>query len=306
MVTVRVQAEELCATFSCGPGERILYSGLAAGLPLPYECASGTCGKYRATLVEGEVRDLWPGAPARSILRAAKREVLMCQSAPTCDVTLSIARKCAGGAHLPRAMEGCVAQITPLAPDVLEMRVRLDSPMRFNAGQFILLEAPAVEGPRAYSMVNYDAPADTLRLVLRRKESGGLSRWAFDRAHAGERVRVFGPLGTASFDSSLADVLCIAGGTGIAGMVSILRSAIAHGHAQRHRVDLFFGVRTPRDLFIRRRAGRAQGAGGGERERHRGFFRRSPRRAFRPLSPAAIRERLGSRSGAGRARRETR
>ena len=38
-------------------------AGLKAGFPLPYECASGTCGACRASLVSGEVRELWARAP---------------------------------------------------------------------------------------------------------------------------------------------------------------------------------------------------------------------------------------------------
>src|SRR5262249_5747046 len=45
-------------------------------------------------------------------------------------------------------------------------------------------------------------------------------------------------------------VLCVAGGSGIAGMMSILERACGAGHFERRRGHVYFGVRTERDLFF--------------------------------------------------------
>ena len=50
-------------------GERLLHAGLRQGVGLPYECASGTCGSCKATLVSGQIEDHWPEAPGRKHLR---------------------------------------------------------------------------------------------------------------------------------------------------------------------------------------------------------------------------------------------
>jgi toluene monooxygenase electron transfer component len=64
-------------------------------------------------------------------------------------------------------------------------------------------------------------------------------------------VRLFGPLGHATFHPTLdKDLLCIAGGSGIAGMVSILACASRAGYFSRRRGELFFGIRRARDLFF--------------------------------------------------------
>jgi len=60
-----------------------------------------------------------------------------------------------------------------------------------------------------------------LDFVIKRKPAGQFSNWLFDTARAGERLQLFGPLGKATFDPSLSkNILCIAGGSGIAGMMS--------------------------------------------------------------------------------------
>ncbi len=53
-----------------------------------------------------------------------------------------------------------------------------------------------------------------------------MSEWFFGGPIAGARVDLFGPLGAATFHPDLGkNLLCIAGGSGIAGMMSILSRA---------------------------------------------------------------------------------
>ena len=44
--------------------------------------------------------------------------------------------------------------------------------MRFEAGQFVVLEFSDLAGGRAYSMVNFDPDVDRIALVLKRKPGG--------------------------------------------------------------------------------------------------------------------------------------
>jgi toluene monooxygenase electron transfer component len=46
------------------------------------------------------------------------------------------------------------------------------------------------------------------------------------------------------------NLLCIAGGSGIAGRMAILSRAATSGYFERHRAWVFFGVRTMRDAFF--------------------------------------------------------
>ena len=65
------------------------------------------------------------------------------------------------------------------------------------------------------------------------------------------RVETFGPLGRATFDPlEEANLLCIAGGSGIAGMMAILAHANSSRHFRDKRGNLFFGVRTLADAFF--------------------------------------------------------
>jgi ferredoxin-NAD(P)+ reductase (naphthalene dioxygenase ferredoxin-specific) len=64
----------------------------------------------------------------------------------------------------------------------------------------------------------------------------------------GDSVKVSGPLGSAYLRRKHeGPMLCVAGGTGLAPILSIVRGAIAQG--MTNPIHLYFGVRSPRDIY---------------------------------------------------------
>jgi toluene monooxygenase electron transfer component len=134
--------------------------------------------------------------------------------------------------------------------DVIEIEVALSQPIAFDAGQFVVLEVPAVRGGRASSMVNYSPCSERLRFVVKQKPGGGLSDWLFGSDVTGTDLDLFGPLGAATFRPAEGrNILCIAGGSGIAGMLAILEHARRETYFQGHAGHVFFGVRGLGDGF---------------------------------------------------------
>ena len=251
---VHVKARNQDFEFECAAREKILLAGLRSATRLPYECASGTCGTCRAKLVEGEIDNLWPEAPGARLLKAGQGEFLMCQCAAKGDVSIEVGGVVPAGGPgtwVPSSFEGTIVRSESLTHDVMAISVALKRPLDFEAGQFVLVEAPGVTGCRGYSMVNFERHARQLEFVLKRKPGGGMSERLFGRDVLGIRLRMFGPLGDAVFDPALCrNVLCIAGGTGIAGMMAILARGKQEGYFRLYRGDVFFGVRTLRDVFF--------------------------------------------------------
>ncbi|MDH5538867.1 MAG: 2Fe-2S iron-sulfur cluster-binding protein [Rhizobacter sp.] len=251
-MTVRINARNRAHAFDASAGESILYAGLRQGLSLPYECASGTCGTCKARLLSGEIENHWPQAPGGKLLKAAD-EFLMCQCSARGEVSVEVTafvHETPAGTFVPRPLGAKIAAATMLAPDVLQLDVQLERGLEFDAGQFVLVRVPGIDGWRGWSMVNYARNPQTLRFVVKNKPGGGLSDWLFSAPRAGSTVEVFGPLGSATFHPSLGkDIVCIAGGSGIAGMMSILARAEQDGYFVHHSGDVFFGVRTLRDAF---------------------------------------------------------
>ena len=249
---IQLNARNRAYQFESGPDVRMLYAGLARGIHLPYECGSGTCGTCKARLIAGEIDDLWPEAPGRKYLRQLG-EFLMCQCVARNDCAIEVSSfvyHMDPGACTPQFGHGTVKAATMLTHDVIGFSVELDKPFDFDAGQFVVMQVPGVPGFRGYSMVNFDRALTRLDFAVKRKSGGGASEWLFEGGIEGQQVNFFGPLGSATFYPNLGKkILCIAGGSGIAGMMSILARARQERYFNQYRGDVFFGVRTYRDAF---------------------------------------------------------
>jgi toluene monooxygenase electron transfer component len=253
---IQVNARNRGFEFDARPGEKVLYAGLRAGIDLPYECGTGTCGTCKAKLVSGGVSEGWTQAPGKKHVKPERGEFLMCQCAAEGDLMLEVSKfvyAMEPGACTPGACSGVLRAPRRLAHDVMAFGIELDEARDFDAGQFVLLAPAGLPGYRAYSMCNFERGGRQLDLVVKRKPDGGFSQWLFGGEREGERLATFGPLGKATFDPALAkNLLCIAGGSGIAGMMSILSRAARERYFERYRGSVFFGVRTMRDAFFLR------------------------------------------------------
>jgi toluene monooxygenase electron transfer component len=250
-ITIQANSGEL--SFECDAAERLLYAGLAQGLRLPYECGTGTCGTCRGRVVEGSTIVEWDEAPGFARLKRAKGDVLMCQARPATDCVIRVPANIAadpGRPLFPAHRTGRIERVRRLNGEVIDFEVVLSDPMTFEAGQFVVVEVASLQGGRAYSMVNFDPDARSLRLVVRQKPGGGFSNWLFAGGVDGSQVKVFGPLGHATFRPEEGhNLLCVAGGSGLAGMMSILERARREHYFRAHTGQVFFGVRTLADGF---------------------------------------------------------
>lgn len=254
---IQVKAKNGDFHFDCEEGERVLYAGLRQGIDLPYECATGTCGTCKARTAEqtpeGTIDEGWTDAPGRSYLKVRRGEFLMCQACARDSCRIVVPSKLNGGLlqHCPDYCEGVIEGTRRLNDEVADFRVVVERPMTFQAGQFACLQVPEVPGYRAYSMVNFEEEAGReLRFVIKRKPQGAFSEALLNRNIDGVPVSVFGPLGKAVFDPAEdRNLLCTAGGSGIAGIMAILRHADLVDYFRDHSVDVFFGVRSERDAF---------------------------------------------------------
>ncbi|MBI2311855.1 MAG: 2Fe-2S iron-sulfur cluster binding domain-containing protein [Betaproteobacteria bacterium] len=251
---IQVNARNRAYSFDSGEKEQVLFAGLRSAVDLPYECSTGTCGTCKAKLIDGKIYDPWPEAPGRKYLKPEQGEFLMCQCVARTDITIELGNFVYGldpGACLPRSSFGVIRRTRPLTHDVTFLEIEPDRPQEFDAGQFFAVGVPGIPGYRGYSMVNFERQAKRLEFVIKKKPGGGFSEWLFNSGIEGTAVNLVGPLGHATFYPNLGkNLLCIAGGSGIAGMMSILSRAVQERYFDQHRGYLFFGVRTMKDTFF--------------------------------------------------------
>jgi toluene monooxygenase electron transfer component len=237
----------------CAPGHSILAAALAAGLDVPYECASGSCGSCRARLLEGRVVAHWADAPGLGQRDRAKGDrILCCQSLPVGDCRVHLRIGSEPTDPSPQRLQARVQTLTPLNEDIvhLELETADGSPVAFRPGQFMLFEWPGGIGRRAYSMANVSEGDGRLSFLIKRKPGGAASAHLFGELEPGDSLVLEGPYGRAwlrepAFPGE--PLVLLAGGSGLAPMWSIAQAALLRQPGRP--VRLYFGVQRERDLF---------------------------------------------------------
>jgi toluene monooxygenase electron transfer component len=234
--------------FACADGDTVLRAAQRAGLGFPYECNVGSCGNCRFELIEGEVTSLWPEAPAWTDKDRERRRHLGCQSQPRsdCQVKLRLADRYAPR-HRPQRAGAVLASRRAITHDLHEFRFVRDAPQAFEPGQYALAWLPGVAGARAWSMSN--TAADAWEFQVRRVPGGQGSTALFDALQPGRRIELDGPYGMAWLRRDAPrDILCLAGGSGLAPMLSIARAAMVEPRLAARQLHFVYGARTPADL----------------------------------------------------------
>ncbi len=260
-------------TFSCAADDTVLRAAQRAGLGFPYECNVGSCGNCRFELLDGEVATAWATAPGLSDKDRQRKRHLGCQSRPLGDCLIKLRpNERYQPPHRPQRVQATLTGRRDITPDITEFHFALDSAVPFEPGQYALVTLPGVVGPRAYSMSNTDAGTWHFQVRL---VPGGLGSAALFALPPGARVGVDGPYGMAWLRrDSPRDLLCLAGGSGLAPMVSIARGAMAEPRLAGRALHFIYGGRTPVDLCGQDMLAALPGYG--ERLHWRGFVSTEP------------------------------
>jgi NAD(P)H-flavin reductase/hemoglobin-like flavoprotein len=124
-----------------------------------------------------------------------------------------------------------------------------DQPYRYAAGQYVSMETPWWPREwRYYSPANAPRQDGTLTFHIRAVPTGWVSNALVRRSTVGDVVRIGPPLGDMVLDpASGRDILCVAGGTGLAPIRAIVEESARSD--QQRRMDVFIGARTSDELY---------------------------------------------------------
>jgi ferredoxin-NAD(P)+ reductase (naphthalene dioxygenase ferredoxin-specific) len=226
------------------PGTNLLQALQDAQVPMSYSCRAGRCGTCRCRVLEGEVFEA--AAEQRRPLDGDDDTVLACLTTLTQPCTIEIPEPDEVVVHPARIVKATVAAIEDQSHDIQRLLLRPAKPIEFSPGQYVQLQfTPAHVRP--YSMAGLCDDAH-FEFHVRRVPEGRVSGYIAQQLKVGDAVKVSGPLGSAYLRRQHeGPMLCVAGGTGLAPILSILRGALAQGMA--NETHLYFGVRSPRDIY---------------------------------------------------------
>jgi CDP-4-dehydro-6-deoxyglucose reductase len=231
-------------------GETILDAGLREGVKLPFECRNGGCGVCKAALTYGDVELSAYQPEALSPAERAAGQVLLCCATPMSDVEIEYTPTAALGNLSVRLYEAHVERMHKLAPDVMQVLLRLPEGERldFYAGQYINILLPDGD-KRSFSFATAPHEQALIELHIRLIAGGKFTTHVFAAMKAGDRVRFEGPLGSFFLrEDSRKPIIFVAGSTGFAPVKSMVEHAF-HSGLKRSMI-LYWGVRRPEDLYL--------------------------------------------------------
>lgn len=241
---MEIHVRPLRRTLHVAAGVNLLAALRANDVPVSYSCMAGRCGTCRCKVVAGGV--LESGREAQRPLGAEDGYVLACQTFVAEPCTVEIAEPDEVVVHTARTIKATVVAIEDAAHDIKRLRLQPAKPLDFSPGQYAQLQfTPAHVRP--YSMAGLAGDGE-LEFHVRMVPEGRVTGYIARDLKVGDSVRVSGPLGSAYLRRRHdGPMLCVAGGTGLAPILSIVRGALAAG--MQNPIHLYFGVRSERDVY---------------------------------------------------------
>ena len=230
----------------CNAGEKVLDAAYRQKVNLPMDCSDGVCGTCKCHCASGEY-DLGEDYldEALSDDEAQNRQVLTCQMVPTSDCVIDVPVAAAQCKTALATLGAQVRQVNLLSDTAIELVVALDEPLAFLPGQYVNIQVPGTLHVRAYSFSSLPGSLEG-RFLIRNVPGGMMSQWLTQRARPGDRLTLSGPMGSFYLRHGERPLLMLAGGTGLAPLLSMLHTLQTQG--SQRPVMLLYGVTRDCDL----------------------------------------------------------
>ncbi|MHB8659125.1 MAG: MmoB/DmpM family protein [Solirubrobacteraceae bacterium] len=248
----RVRFEPIGEEIECAPQETILDAAFRQGYNLVYGCREGQCSACKCFLLEGEAELKRYSNFALSDTERSNGYSLMCRAMPEQDLVVELLHYDPDSYRLDHPIRdgrAVVDALRPLTHDITRVLLRVIEPsdFAFTPGQYVDLWVPGdAAARRSFSLANL--PGDgCIELMIKRYPGGRLSGMLEGQIRPGDEIAFTGPYGSFRLRAGAAPILMIAGGSGLAPILSVL-GALAEQGCERP-VRFFYGARTEQDLF---------------------------------------------------------
>ena len=164
------------------------------------------------------------------------------------DLFIGVMRGAAEAEQGPPFCDGTVVELSRVSRDISVIRLQLDQPLAYFAGQYVTVQVP--QWPRRWRYLSPAMPPDpggAIEFHVRSVTGGMVSPTVVAETQPGDRWRLSNPHGGMQVDRSGGDVLMVAGSTGLAPLRALIMDLTRFG--DNPRVHLFFGARFPCELY---------------------------------------------------------
>jgi anthranilate 1,2-dioxygenase reductase subunit len=217
------------------------------------DCLEGACATCKGQCIEGEYRLDDYSEEALSAEELAQRTVLTCQMHVKSDCVIEFPYDSKEAfKEGPKSWSCSVDVIDMVSSTVARLEISPNdaeaAPPSFLPGQYVHLSVPGTEETRSYSFANPPHETGCFVFYIKLLEDGVMSRYLRDQAKIGDEITMTGPFGHFYLRRPENPVLMVAGGTGLAPMLSMLDHMVEAGWTGR-QVHLLCGANEADELF---------------------------------------------------------
>ena len=231
---------------SCTEDQTVADASYRSRINIPLDCRDGACGTCKAFCESGEFDGGTYIDDALSPDEAKQGFALPCSMKPRSDLVLRIASTSEVAKTQAATYVGHLTELNLLSPTTMALTLEIPNrdELAFLPGQYVNIAVPGTDESRSYSFSN--APDEkALTFLVKLTPGGVMSTYLTERAQVGDELTFTGPNGSFFLRETQRPVLLLAGGTGLAPILSIVRAMRAGTGRPAHVV---YGVSTDRDL----------------------------------------------------------
>jgi len=252
-MTQLLTIEPLGVTIEVEDGQTMLDAALRKGIYIPHACGHGLCGTCKVEVLEGDIEQGVSNPFALMDFERDEGKTLACCATLESDVTIEADIDDDPDARII-AMEDfqtTVSRIETVTPTIKAIWLKLDHPIDFQAGQYVQVVMPGVEGGRPFSIAN--SPQDIARtgeleINVRIIEGGAGTAYLHNSLKVGDALTISGPYGRFFVRTSeQAPIIFMAGGSGLSSPRSMILDLLAQGYP--HQLTLVYGQRNLAELY---------------------------------------------------------
>ncbi len=234
-------------------GQPMLFGLAGEGIFVPSACGGrGSCGACKVK-VKSDVGPVMPTeVPYLTKEELADDIRLSCQIKLKQDVDIEIPEDLFNVQQFAASVE----RIREVTHDIKEVYCKLPegTSVSFTPGQYGQFEVPPYDKikektMRAYSMSSAPSDDNHLEFLIRLVPGGIVTSYVHEHLKEGQNINVIAPFGDFYVRDTDAQMICVAGGSGMAPFKSIFQDMVDRGTLNDRDIWYFFGARTKKDVF---------------------------------------------------------
>lgn len=238
--------------FDASEDDNLYFAALKNKVRILTDCLEGACATCKGICTSGTYDLAEYTEEALTQAEFDNREVLTCQMHVKSDCVIEFPYESRVALKSkPDTRKAHVTEVEMISSTVARLVVEPEAdtpPISFIPGQYVHLSVPETSEHRSYSFANAAFESGRYTFYIKVLEQGAMSDYLSGGARPGDEMTVTGPFGRFYLRPVDRPIVMVAGGTGLAPMLSMLDTLVANDDTDQP-VRLLYGANAADELF---------------------------------------------------------